>query len=206
VQKKLKVMAMSSLILQAVMNRQKNGMPPPSLAVLITKSDLLRGPGRSLGQALAEVVEGLYQLLPILWADGVTALVCPVKVGDFGLNSTDAVDVSTVDPIGLHRPMIFSLMHYLSGGLGAREAQRALVTARHSQAEHQITALNQGFKALFRGRQVAQRQGVADSYRQTIADEMQQYRSDQDLIARLSQELAGHPIIYNGKLVGSLGF
>ena len=206
VQKKLRVMDMSSLVLQAVINRQKNGMPLPSLVVLITKSDLLRGPDRSVGQALAKVVEGLSELLPIVWADGVTTFVCPVKVGDFGTNPTGVVDVSTVDPIGLHRPMVFSLMYYLSEGLGAREAQLAQARAGHSAAEHQITALKQGFKAFSRERQVAQLQGVADSYRQTIADEVQQYRSDQDLIARLGQELAGHPIISSGKLIGPMGF
>lgn len=200
VQKKLKVQAMSTQVLRAVTNRRDNGLPPPSLAVLITKADLLRGPDRSVGQALAQVVEGLPQLLPVVWADGVTTLVCPVQVGDFGTSSTGIVDISTIDPVGLHRPMIFSLMHYLSEGLGAREAQLATATAGHSAAEDQIAALNQGFKAYFRGRRVAQLRGVADSYRQAIADEQREYRSDQDLMTRLSQELAGQPIIRNGRL------
>ena len=96
--------------------------------------------------------------------------------------------------------MIFSLMHYLSEGLGAREAQLAKVTVDHTEVEQQIAVLNQGFKAYFRGRRVAQLRGVADSYRQAISDEQQKYRSDQDLITQLSQELAGHPIIRNGRL------
>ena len=76
--------AMSTQVLQALTNRKKNGLPFPSLAVLITKADLLRGRDRSVGQALTEVVEGLPQLLPVVWAEGVTTLVCPVQVGDFG--------------------------------------------------------------------------------------------------------------------------
>ena len=122
VQKKLKVQAMSSQVLQAVTNRKQNGLPLPSLAVLITKVDLLRGADRSVGQALATVVHGLPELLPVVWADGVTALICPVKVGDFGANSTGIVNVSTIDPVGLHRPMIFSLMHYFALGLGGAGA------------------------------------------------------------------------------------
>jgi hypothetical protein len=200
VQKKLKVQAMSSQVLQAVMNRKERGLPLPSFAVLITKADLLRGPERSVGQALAQVVEGLPQLLPVAWVDGVTTLVCPVKVGDFGTNSTGVVDVSTIDPVGLHRPMIFSLMHYLSEGLGARQAQLAEATAGHSEVEQQIAALNRGFRAYFRGRRVAQLRGVADSYLRAVADEKRIYASEQDLITQLSQELAGHPIIRNGKL------
>ena len=200
VQKKLKVQAMSSQVLQAVTNRKQNGLPLPSLAVLITKVDLLRGADRSVGQALATVVHGLPELLPVVWADGVTALICPVKVGDFGANSTGIVNVSTIDPVGLHRPMIFSLMHYLSEGLGARAAQLATATASHSEAERQIATLSQGYKVRFRGHRVAQWQGVADLYWQAIADEQHRYRSDQDLVAQLSQELAGQPVIRNGKL------
>ena len=83
VQRKLKVQAMSAQVLQAVTNRRQNGLPFPSLAVIITKADLLRGPDRSVGQALARWSR-LRELLPVVWADGITALVCPVKVGDFG--------------------------------------------------------------------------------------------------------------------------
>jgi len=200
IHKRLKVQAMSSQVLQAVTNRKKSGLPNPSLAVLITKADLLRGPDRSVGQALAKVVEGLPQLLPVVWAEGVTTFVCPVKVGDFGANSTGVVDVSTIDPVGLHRPLIFSLMHYLSEGLGAHEAQLARATAGHSETEQQIATLSQGFRAYFRGRQVIQLRGVADSYWQAIAAGQRDIRSDQDLITQLSQELAGHPIIRDGKL------
>jgi hypothetical protein len=200
VQKRLKVQAMSSQVLRAVTNRKKNGLPLPSLAVLITKADLLRGPDRGVGEALGKVVEGLSDLLPVVWAQGVTTLVCPVKVGDFGTNSTGVVDVSTIDPVGLHRPMIFSLMHYLSEGLGERGRLVAAGTASQSEAEQQIGVLNQGFKAHFHARRVAQLREVADSYRQTVKAEQQQYESDQDLIAQLGRELAGHPIIRNGKL------
>jgi hypothetical protein len=200
VQKKLKVQAMSSQVLHALTNRKRNGLPLPSLAVLITKADLLRGPDRSVGQALAAVVDGLPELLPVVWADGVTALICPVKVGDFGANSTGIVNVSTIDPVGLHRPMIFSLMHYLSEGLDKRKDVLVTATASHSEAEQQIAALSRGYKAYFRGHRVAQWQQIADSYGQAIADERRQYRSDQDLVAQLSQELLGQPVIRNGKL------
>lgn len=121
VQRKLKVQAMSARVLHAVQHRKQNGLPIPSLAVVITKADLLRGPGRSVGQALSKVVEEMPNLLPVVSIDGVTALVCPVKVGNFGTGSTGTVSVSDIDPVGLHRPIIFSLMHYLSEGLGVEK-------------------------------------------------------------------------------------
>jgi hypothetical protein len=200
VQRKLKVQAMSARVLQAVQHRNQNGLPTPSLAVVITKADLLRGPGRSVGQALSRVVEEMPKLLPVVSIDGVTALICPVKVGNFGTGSTGTVAISDIDPVGLHRPMIFSLMHYLSEGLGAREAQIAEAVASRSEIEQQLVEMSQGFKAIFRRRRTAALQGVAATYAQTIENRQRILQADQSLIARLGQEVAGHPIVRDGKL------
>jgi hypothetical protein len=200
VQRKLKVQAMSSRVLEAVSARQEQELPAPSLAVVITKSDLLRGPGRTVGEALAQVVEGLPKLLPVVWSEGVTALVCPVKVGDFGSSSTGVVDVSTIDPVSLHRPMVFSLMHYLAEGLGAREARVAEAAASRSEVEEQLVELNRGFLAIFRGRRASRMRDLADTYANTIDGERRQAQSDRTLIEQLGEELTGHPMIRDGKL------
>ncbi|MGP0024429.1 MAG: CHAT domain-containing protein [Streptosporangiaceae bacterium] len=203
VQEKLRVRAMSSLVLQAVRNRHERGLPPPSLAVLITKADLLRGPGRSVGQALAMVVEALPDMLPVAGVPGVTAFVCPVKVGDFGLGSAETVDASSVDPVGLHQPIIFSLMHYLTVGHGRRALTVDQASASLSQVEEQIAALERGFAAHLRGRRAAQLRSAAGRIN-SIESDQRQSRSDQDLISQLSQEIQGYPIIHAGKLADFL--
>ena len=201
VQKKLKVQAMSSQVLQAVTNRKQNGLPLPSSAVLITKVDLLRGADRSVGQALATVVHGLPELLPVVWVHVFTALICPVKAGEELRRELNRHRKNLDHRPGWSAPADDLLADALPfRGTRRVAAQLATATASHSEAERQIATLSQGYKVRFRGHRVAQWQGVADLYWQAIADEQHRYRSDQDLVAQLSQELAGQPVIRNGKL------
>ena len=200
VQRKLQVRAMSDQVLRAMRHRQEQKLPFPSVVVIITKADLLRGPDRGVGEALAQVVDKLRDLLPVVWAQGITAVVCPVKVGNFGEESTGIVDVSTIDPVGLHRPMIFSLMHYLTIGLGGRAMEMDQTTASLTEVEQELAALNRGFSGVIHGRKAAQLKGQAATYTNRIVTQQQQSQSDQALIGRLSEELRGHPIIRNGEL------
>lgn len=200
VQKELKIREMTQLVQHAIQDRKSNNLPLPSIAVVITKADLLAGPGREVGDALNTVIDNLKNLVEAAYVEGVTTLLCPVQVGNFGSATPLKVDVADIDPMGLHRPMIFSLMHYLSEGLGARQAQLASQRASQSAVDQQITALNQGFLAYFRGRRIARLQDVSTSYARAIEDEQQQYQVDQSLISRLAAELEGHPIIRNGEV------
>lgn len=72
--------------------------------------------------------------------------------------------------------------------------------ASRSKIEQQLVELNQGFTAIFRGRRTAALQGLAATYTQTIENQQRVFQTDQSLIARLGLEVAGHPIIRNGKL------
>jgi hypothetical protein len=193
----------STLVQRAVAERLGKGLPVPSFVVVITKADLLRGPGRTLRAALDRVVkEALAELAPIAFMNEITALVCPVKVGNFGVR-TDAdttVNISDVDPVGLHRPMIFSLMHYLSDGLGAKTLQQANHNTSRSAAEQQLMALNQGFMSVFRGGQIAAARQRLSNIDEQLERGRQEYAADQSLIQRLALELAGHPMIRNGKV------
>jgi hypothetical protein len=200
VQRKLQVRAMTDHVQQAINCRKEQGLPLPSIVVIITKVDLLRTPERRVGQALAQAVDQLKELLPVVFAPGITALVCPVKVGDFGEESTGIVDVSTIDPVGLHRPMIFSLMHFLTLGVGggAREMDKA--AASLTEVEQELAALRRDFAGFLRTHKTAQLRGVTAAYTDTSESAERQTRSDQDLIARLSQELEAHPIIRSDNL------
>lgn len=200
VQRKLQLRAMSDQVLRAMHHRQAQQLPFPSVVVIITKADLLRGPDRGVGEALAQVVDKLRDLLPVVWAHGITALVCPVKVGNFGESSTGIVDVSTIDPVGLHRPMIFSLMHYLTLGVGGREVEVDRTRASLTEIQQELAALNRGFSAVIHGHKAGQLKGQAATYEDIIATQQQDQQADQALIGRLSEELRDHPIIRNGEL------
>jgi len=193
----------STLVQRAVTERSGRGLPVPSFVVVVTKADLLRGPGRTLRAALDRLVhEALEDLAPIAFNPDITALVCPVKVGNFGVRQDPAtpVNISDIDPVGLHRPTIFSLMHYLSEGMGAREAEQASRTASRSAADQQLLELNQGFLAFFRGNRIAAAQQRVKDLDDALERGRQEYAANQNLIGRLMQELAGHPVIKNGKV------
>lgn len=200
VQRKLQVRAMSDQVQRAMHYRRAQNLPFPSIVIIITKADLLRGQDRGVGEALSQVVDNLQNLLPVVWAQGITALVCPVKVGNFGESSTGIVDVSTIDPVGLHRPMIFSLMHYLTLGIGGRTVEMDQTKASLTEVEQELAALNQGFSAVIHGRKATHLKGKAAGYTDKIAVQTQLSQSDQALIGQLSKELRDHPIIRNGEL------
>lgn len=199
----LDVGRVSALVNQAVGERVNGGLPVPSFVVVITKADLLRAPGRTLRAALNRVVdEALANLAPIAFNPDITALVCPVKVGNFGVRQDPAarVNISDIDPVGLHRPTIFSLMHYLSEGMGARLAEQSRQTANRSAAEQQLLELNQGFMSFFRSSRIAATRQRMTDLDEAIAQNRQQYATNQSLIERLMEELAGHPMIKRGKV------
>jgi Double-GTPase 2 len=203
VKRALDVGRVSTLVNRAVTERVASGLTVPSFVVVITKSDLLRGPGRTLRAALDRLVdEALEDLAPIAFNPDITALVCPVKVGNFGVrqDAVTPVNVSDIDPVGLHRPTIFSLMHYLSEGMGARQTEQARQAASRSAAEQQLLELNQGFMAFLRGRRIAAAKKRVSDLDEAIDHGHQEYAANQSLIERLIEELAGHPMIKNGKV------
>lgn len=200
VQKELKIREMTQLVQHAIKDRKSNNLPLPSLVVVITKADLLAGEGREVGDALNTIIDNLKSLVEAAYVEGVTTLVCPVQVGYFGPTTPLKVNISDIDPMGLHRPMIFSLMHHLTEGLGAQRNQLAAQRESQSTAEQQMAALNTGFRAYFRTRQIARAREVSASYGTAIEQSRRQVQADEGLISRLTAELDGHPIIRNGKV------
>ena len=200
VRKWLRIGRMTQLLQHAIEDRKGRGLPLPSLVVVITKADLLAGPDREVGEALQTVIDKLADLVPAVYVKGVTTLLCPVQVGNFGTEKSRQVNVNDIDPMGLHRPMIFSLMHRLTEGLKEHEKQLKLKRTSQSSAEEQIAALSQGFGAYFRGRKIARLQDTSTSYAVAIQNQERQFQNDQGLIGRLAAELEGHPIIRNGEV------
>jgi hypothetical protein len=91
------------------------GGSPPSLVVLITKSDLLIAGASSPSRALDDAVEAVKRLLPIAFVEGATTMVCPVTLGDLGDSRDGLVDASRVSPRWVQKPIVFSLAQYFQG-------------------------------------------------------------------------------------------
>jgi hypothetical protein len=101
---------MTSLLHKAVQERLAARELPPSIVVLITKSDLIP-PERS--ESLDPVVSDIQELLSVAFSDGLSTLICPVMLGHFGLNPPAKVRTADIDPQDLHLPIIFSLAEYM---------------------------------------------------------------------------------------------
>jgi hypothetical protein len=202
VRKWLRIGRMTQLLQHATQDRLGKGLPMPSLVVVITKADLLASleQDREVGDALQTIIDNLETLVPAVYVKGVTTLLCPVQVGNFGTEKTRQVDVNDIDPMGLHRPMIFSLMHRLTEGLKDHEKQLEQQRAGQSSTEQQIAELNQGFRAYLYGRKISRLQDTSRSYSAAIESRERQFQNDQSLIGRLAAELEGHPIIRNGEV------
>ncbi|MDS0134286.1 MULTISPECIES: hypothetical protein [unclassified Amycolatopsis] len=101
---------MTSLLQGSVQQRIANGAPPPSLVVLVTKSDLVP-PARR--QRMEDIVDDIQRLLPICFQEGFTTLICPVQLGEFGQKPPDRVPAGLIGPQRLHYPIVFSLAEYM---------------------------------------------------------------------------------------------
>lgn len=197
----MEVRRISTMIQNAVDARRARELPAPALVVLLTKIDLVRQAHGALGPVLAEVVKRLDVLLPVAFSPGVTALVCPVQLGDFGPGRHENVDPRSIKPIGLHRPMIFSFMHHLTVGVEAHDEELNRIRAARGEVDAELNRLRGGFlKGFFKQGEIAAAQRLAED----LDDQRDGSRQDQlgkgDRIEQLSKELEGHPVIRDGKV------
>lgn len=203
IQRDLLLPRMSTMVQRAVDNRKAAGLPPPSLVLLITKADLVgeKNDG-DLPGALAEAVKRLKELLQVAYQEGVTALICPVQIGVFGPSSGNQVNVEDIEPVGLHRPILFSFLHYLTEGVGAHRDELRRMEESKDGAYAELNSLRNGFMGgLFRAGRIRAAQDQVDRAGSSIADlERQIGRTDAQL-ELLAAELAGQPILRDGRLV-----
>jgi len=200
----MEVRRISTMIQSAVAARQQRGLTAPSIVVLITKIDLIRQRHGKLGPVLAEVVKRLEDLLPVAFATGITALVCPVQLGDFGPGLHEHVDPESIKPIGLHRPLIFSFMHYLTVGIESHRQRLAEISAGIGTVNAELGQLRSGFMGgFFKRSRIAAAEQLGQELEREIEGISKDQKGDEDRIKQLAEELAGHPIIRDG-MVSSL--
>jgi len=137
---------MSSLLQTVIQKKVQAEEPPPTLVLLITKSDVIPQRRR---EDLTSLSDDLRMLIPLAFTDGITTLVCPVTVGNFGLDDPSQVSVEEIDPHGLHLPIVFSLAEYMRQLALAAAYAGTAVGGRVAELEEELRALNTG---VFRNR------------------------------------------------------
>ena len=188
--------------MRALVHNALTGRRWPPMVIVVTKSDLFGAdnPGRPDEEIADEIVAAVRRLLPICFQDGVTTMVCPVSLGDFGADPQDRVArPGSVRLINMHKPLLFSLSRTL-------QQRVARTTAGLLDLNHQVID-NIAEKALFENTlfarfrtgkrdQLAKDRAGLDS-RVSTAKGIQ--ATDRDRIRKLAAELRDTHVFIDGE-------
>lgn len=197
----MRIAKMSMLLDQAVTARRERGQLAPSVVVLITKADLIPElSGLEWKKARAIAMRHLHHIMPKIFQPGITALVCPVQVGRFGLEQYTKVDPSEVDPVGVHVPFIFSLWYYLTETIQYRQNEMDDYRASQDAAASKLQELQGKFSAkLFQRGEMRRMRDELDDISGRLSDLGVQIRTDESMIAMLIEQLSSFPIVKDGR-------
>ncbi|MCX4699204.1 hypothetical protein [Streptomyces sp. NBC_01373] len=192
-----KAQHMTRLLQQTIDNRRKADQPPPAVIILVTKADLVAEARHPADRSVIwdQLVQDVTQVLPVCFLQGITTLVCPVMLGHFGVEETQQVDPQSVQPMGLHRPLLFSLLRYLEGirlGLNETEAE-----FRREVGRRELTAANHKPSWWQRSLHLELAEATADARKQ--ADEIAQIAQlASEFHERVARELQGLAVFRDG--------
>jgi hypothetical protein len=199
----------SSYIIEAVQAQRDSGRPGVSLVVLLTKADRFPAiTGMTRGDASERATEYLENLVKPAFYPGVTTLVCPVSLGDLGPTPSSAqsqahrVDPRNVDPRFLHRPVIFSLMHYLTEQVALDSVRLGRVETQQADAQAEIGQLRDaflGFGSLFNSGRIREATSRMESSMASAQSLNAALATARERAGQLMAELNGMPIIKDGK-------
>ncbi|GHJ47135.1 hypothetical protein Cs7R123_44770 [Catellatospora sp. TT07R-123] len=197
----MRIAKMSRLLDDAVTARRARGQLAPSVVVLITKIDLIPAlSGLEWKKARSIAVRQLQHIMPKIFQPGITALICPVQVGRFGLEQYTKVDPSEVDPVGVHLPFIFSLLYYLTETLQQQNAEMAAYRASQSESAAKLRELEGKFTAqLFQRGDMRRMREEIDQLDGRMSELGGRMSTDESTIAKLVEQLAKYPIIKDGR-------
>jgi hypothetical protein len=200
----------SSFVGEAVQTQRKAGRPGVSLVVLITKADRLPAiTGLKKADAALRAADNMENLVKPAFYPGVSALICPVQIGDLGptpsqlaVGTAHRVDPSKVDPRFLHMPVVFSLMHYLTEQVVLDTVRLGDTEARGSAAQAEAEQLRDaflGFGSLFNSTRIKEATDRIDASKTSAESIKSALASARERAGQLMAELAGLPIIKDGK-------
>lgn len=196
----MKIQVLGRYITEQFQRRREAGLPSPSLVLVISKSDVLAEvSGLSGKEARDKMLQNMQNLVPFAYQPGVTALICPVQLGRFGLNPGLQVDHRKVQPTYVHKPLIFSLMHYLQEQMAVYEHGLSGLRSQHSAALRELDDLREGFMSIFRGGRIREKSNEIDWTRDQISDLQKDLGTARQRAGQLMDQLVGLPIIKDGK-------
>jgi hypothetical protein len=197
-----------SYVSDAVQAQRKDGRPGISLVVLLTKADRLPDiTGLTKGDASMKATDNLENLLKVAFYPGVTTLVCPVQLGNLGPTPARSgkahhIDPRRLDPRFLHRPVIFSLMHYLTEQVAIDSVQLGRVEAGQAAARSEAERLRNaylGWGSLFNSSRIRDAGNQIDEAMRRASEINAGLASARERADQLMSELSGLPIIKDGK-------
>jgi hypothetical protein len=104
----------ADLLGKALAERQQTGRWLPSIAVLLTKADLIDERRGSASRGFAELHSEIRSLLPTVFRPGVVTQVFPVSVGEFGGPANGHAPSLGVDLRNVGAPIIFAVACFLN--------------------------------------------------------------------------------------------
>lgn len=198
----MKVSHLSGHISRTVEARLSAGLPAPSLVVLITKIDLLAGiTGMPKKDAIFKAMDNLQNLVPIAYSEGVTTLICPVQLGDFGISNQRKVDPAKLDVRYMHKPIIFSLLYDINYRIARDSRKLEELRARRQATEDELKQLQAGFwNGFFKRNQIAERIEGVGGIRAAMEEVAQELKTARARVDQLWKELDTLRIIEDGKI------
>jgi hypothetical protein len=176
---------------------QRDGQPP-TLVVLITKSDLLRPLAETPNAAIDRSIRYARELLPIAFEQGTTTLVCPVSIGDIGRGNRGTVDTAKINPRWVHRPMVFSVLCYLETSCELAAAIERDVESRVPMLQEQLVALRGSVFGWFKREKRAQLHKLIEEAREDREAIGSVAKQRETRAARLFHELVDQAIFKDG--------
>ncbi|MFN0281223.1 MAG: TRAFAC clade GTPase domain-containing protein [Kineosporiaceae bacterium] len=185
--------------------RNKRNLVMPSVVVLVTKADLLRPllPGTP-EQRRERLRSWAVDLLGQVFSQGWDSAVCLASIGAIGRPSTSHVNPEDVNPVGVHKPMVFSLYSYYRRAAvvfssEAQEAENALTQGRLQQQQLQRTVVTRLLSRKERA-QLVDQLGDLHAYHGAMRQlaELCRYRSE-----GLADELIETPMHLDGRWTGT---
>ncbi|MFI6324044.1 hypothetical protein ACIBG8_41420 [Nonomuraea sp. NPDC050556] len=134
----------SRMISDIADKRREQQLIPPSIVILVTKGDLLRpllaGDGLARRRQLTAWIRD--ELFTQYFREDWDTAVCIATIGAIGRPSDSRVDPNSLNPAGLHKPMLFSLFSYYRHASRVFAYQAELAKRQGAERAGQYESIN----------------------------------------------------------------
>jgi hypothetical protein len=132
----------SNMLNKVLDERAQADLIPPSIVLLVTKSDLLtdhlEGDSEERRRKLSDWIEGRFEQIIGSQLD---VAICTVSLGELGEETSEHVDAQLVDPLRIHKPMVFTLYAYYRRAAMLFEASAEALAAEGNRGLRELQEL-----------------------------------------------------------------